>query len=85
MTEGALLVDGAFELGRALLTEFSRYRPGEVFGSSDVPALIVHGWAGTGVVVFPHRDDLGPDGFRRMTGPLVTGSPTVFRLAGGSG
>jgi len=43
MTEGALLVDGAFELGRALLTEFGRYRPGEVFGSSDVPALILHG------------------------------------------
>lgn len=41
--EGALLVDGVFELGRALLAEFSRYNPGAVFRASDVPALIVHG------------------------------------------
>ena len=43
MIEGALLVDGTFELGRTLLTEFSRYQPDEVFKSSEVPALIVHG------------------------------------------
>lgn len=43
MADGALLLDGTFEVGRALLTEFSRYRPGEVFAGGEAPTLIVHG------------------------------------------
>lgn len=41
--EGGLVVDDTFELGRALLNEFTRYNPGEIFARSTVPALIVHG------------------------------------------
>lgn len=43
MTEDTLLEDDTFELGRTLLTDFSRYQPGEVFRSSEIPTLIVHG------------------------------------------
>ncbi|MCK2237411.1 alpha/beta fold hydrolase [Crossiella sp. S99.2] len=42
-TQGFLLVDGAFELGRVLFEEFRRYHPFEEFVASSVPSLVVHG------------------------------------------
>jgi uncharacterized protein len=43
MADGALLIDGSFEIGRTMLTELHRYHPGEVFARTTMPALIVHG------------------------------------------
>ncbi|MEV6135214.1 alpha/beta fold hydrolase [Nocardia sp. NPDC051990] len=40
---GFLLVDGEFQLGRVLFTEFAHYRPLDDFRAADVPTLIVHG------------------------------------------
>ncbi|MCM6774498.1 alpha/beta fold hydrolase [Nocardia sp. CDC159] len=40
---GFLRVDGEFELGRVLFMEFAGYRPSDAFGTSRVPALVVHG------------------------------------------
>lgn len=40
---GFLLVDGEFELGWVLFTEFRRYRPLECFEATRVPALVIHG------------------------------------------
>jgi alpha-beta hydrolase superfamily lysophospholipase len=48
-TQGYLLVDGEFELGRVLFDEFSLYEPLCAFIASSVPALIVHGDADTAV------------------------------------
>jgi pimeloyl-ACP methyl ester carboxylesterase len=42
-SQGFLLVDGEFELGRVLFEEFRRYRPGESLVASGVPAWVVHG------------------------------------------
>lgn len=42
-TDGYLLVDGQFELGRVLFEEFRLYRPLAPFMASTVPALVVHG------------------------------------------
>ncbi|MFD4433272.1 alpha/beta hydrolase, partial [Nocardia sp. NPDC058497] len=42
-TNGYLVVDGIFELGRVLFYEFARYRPLDHFANSKVRALIVHG------------------------------------------
>jgi alpha-beta hydrolase superfamily lysophospholipase len=42
-SQGYLLVDGEYELGRVLFEEFHRYRPVDDFISSTVPALVVHG------------------------------------------
>ncbi|MET8800846.1 alpha/beta fold hydrolase [Nocardia sp. NPDC004568] len=46
---GVLLVDGEFELGQVLFTEFEHYRPLDQFLQADVPALIVHGDRDTAV------------------------------------
>lgn len=40
---GFLLVDGDFQLGRVMFTEFNNYRPLDDFMASSVPTLIVHG------------------------------------------
>ncbi|MGH3329539.1 MAG: alpha/beta hydrolase [Streptomycetales bacterium] len=42
-TQGYLLVDGEFRLGRVLFEEFRHYQPTEYFTGSRVPTLIVHG------------------------------------------
>ncbi|MGH8903509.1 MAG: alpha/beta hydrolase family protein [Egibacteraceae bacterium] len=42
-TQGYLLVDGEFELGRVLFDEFTLYEPLAAFTASSVPTLIVHG------------------------------------------
>ncbi|WP_433755809.1 prolyl oligopeptidase family serine peptidase [Nocardia sp. CA-135398] len=39
---GFLLVDGEFQLGRVLFTEFAHYQPLDDFRAADVPTLIVH-------------------------------------------
>ncbi|WP_328397950.1 alpha/beta hydrolase [Nocardia sp. NBC_00416] len=46
---GVLTVDGEFELGRVLFSEFEHYRPLDCFLESAVPALIVHGDRDTAV------------------------------------
>lgn len=46
---GALVVDGEFELGRVLFSEFSHFDPLEEFLGSSVPTLIVHGDRDTAV------------------------------------
>jgi uncharacterized protein len=42
-SQGYLLVDGEFRLGRVLFEEFRHYRPAEYFTRSRIPALIIHG------------------------------------------
>lgn len=42
-SQGYLLVDGEFALGRTLFEEFRHYRPIEDFLASDMSALIIHG------------------------------------------
>jgi uncharacterized protein len=42
-TDGYLTIDGQFQLGRVIFSEFSRYNPVSCFQASKVPALIVHG------------------------------------------
>jgi alpha-beta hydrolase superfamily lysophospholipase len=42
-SQGFLVVDGEFELGRVLFEEFRHYRPSEYFLGSEMPSLIVHG------------------------------------------
>lgn len=46
---GALLVDGEFELGRVLFGEFAHYDPLAGFLDSTVPSLVVHGDRDTAV------------------------------------
>jgi uncharacterized protein len=41
--DGFLLLDGQFELGRALFEEMRHHKPAKLLGASRVPALIVHG------------------------------------------
>jgi pimeloyl-ACP methyl ester carboxylesterase len=43
VSQGFLVVDGGFELGRVVFEEFGHYRPRDAFIASPVPALIVHG------------------------------------------
>jgi uncharacterized protein len=40
--DGVLLLDSEFAIGRVLLAEFGRYRPGDRFAATDMPALVVH-------------------------------------------
>jgi alpha-beta hydrolase superfamily lysophospholipase len=42
-SQGFLLMDGEFQLGRVLFEEFQHYRPDEYFTASAVPTLVVHG------------------------------------------
>ncbi|MPZ28467.1 MAG: alpha/beta fold hydrolase [Micromonosporaceae bacterium] len=42
-SQGFLLVDGEFALGRVMFDEFRHYRPDRRFVASDLPALVVHG------------------------------------------
>lgn len=42
-TQGFLMVDEEFELGRVLFEEFRHYRPVDYFVASGVPGLVVHG------------------------------------------
>ncbi|WP_246271939.1 alpha/beta hydrolase [Amycolatopsis acididurans] len=42
-TQGFLVVDDEFELGRVLFEEFQHYRPRDYFVASSVPGLVVHG------------------------------------------
>jgi uncharacterized protein len=42
-TQGYLMMDGEFEVGRTLFEEFRHYDPAEYFQSSSMPALLVHG------------------------------------------
>lgn len=42
-SQGFLLLDGTFEVGRVLFEEMRHYRPLERFIGSRVPALLVHG------------------------------------------
>ncbi|MFI8974197.1 alpha/beta hydrolase [Nocardia asteroides] len=42
-TNGFLVVDGTFELGRVLFCEFAHYQPLDYFVNSKVRTLIVHG------------------------------------------
>lgn len=44
-SQGFLLIDGEFELGRVIFEEFRHYgdRPLQSFVASTVPALVVHG------------------------------------------
>lgn len=42
-SQGYLVVDGEFELGRVLFEEFRHYRPGDNFAAGGVPSLVVHG------------------------------------------
>ncbi|WP_245547527.1 alpha/beta hydrolase [Nocardia brevicatena] len=46
---GALVVDGEFELGRVLFDEFTHYDPLAGFLDSTVPSLVVHGDRDTAV------------------------------------
>jgi alpha-beta hydrolase superfamily lysophospholipase len=48
-TQGYLMMDGEFELGRVLFEEFSHYQPANYFRESSVPALVVHGDRDTAV------------------------------------
>lgn len=48
-SEGLLLVEGEFELGRVLFEEFRHYRPADNFRASTVPSLVVHGDRDTAV------------------------------------
>ncbi|PWU43459.1 alpha/beta hydrolase [Micromonospora globispora] len=47
--DGFLLLDGEFELDRALLEEMHHHEPAKSFAASRVPALIVHGDRDTSV------------------------------------
>lgn len=42
-SQGFLLVDGEFEMGRVLFEELRLYRPAESLCASGMPALVVHG------------------------------------------
>ncbi|HEU0090108.1 MAG TPA: alpha/beta fold hydrolase [Pseudonocardiaceae bacterium] len=42
-SQGFLVMDGEFEMGRVLFEEFLYYRPWDDFVGSAVPALVVHG------------------------------------------
>ncbi|WP_086820209.1 alpha/beta hydrolase [Allokutzneria sp. NRRL B-24872] len=42
-TQGFLLLDGEFEMGRVLFEEFGHYQPLDYLVASGVPALVVHG------------------------------------------
>ena len=42
-TQGFLMLDGEFEVGRVLFEEFHHYRPPDYLLASTVPALVVHG------------------------------------------
>lgn len=42
-TQGYLVVDGEFEVGRVLFEEFHHYEPLAYLAASSVPALVVHG------------------------------------------
>ena len=42
-TQGFLMLDGEFEVGRVLFEEFHHYRPLDYLLASTVPALVVHG------------------------------------------
>ncbi|MGW4069199.1 alpha/beta hydrolase [Nocardia grenadensis] len=46
---GVLVVDGEFELGRVLFSEFAHYDPLALFLDSTVPSLIIHGDRDTAV------------------------------------
>lgn len=42
-TQGFLLLDGEFEVGRVLFEEFNHYQPMSCLLASEVPTLVVHG------------------------------------------
>lgn len=42
-TEGVLLLDDEFEVGRVMFEEFRRYRPLDYLLNSVVPTLVLHG------------------------------------------
>lgn len=42
-TQGFLMLDGEFEVGRVLFEEFDHYRPLDYLVASTVPTLVVHG------------------------------------------
>ncbi|WP_158894077.1 alpha/beta hydrolase [Amycolatopsis anabasis] len=48
-TQGYLVVDDEFELGRVLFEEFGHYRPLDTLTASTVPTLVVHGDRDTAV------------------------------------
>lgn len=48
-SQGFLLVDGEFELGRVLFEEFRHYRPTDYLAASTMPSLVVHGDRDTAV------------------------------------
>lgn len=48
-SQGFLLVDGEFELGRVLFEEFRHYQPADYFAAGSVPSLVVHGDRDTAV------------------------------------
>ncbi|WP_246258099.1 alpha/beta hydrolase [Amycolatopsis anabasis] len=48
-TQGFLVVDDEFELGRVMFEEFARYRPLDTLTASNVPTCVVHGDRDTAV------------------------------------